>query len=125
MEEAMKNAITRILYAGFIFFTCFCLTFVGCKKKPPNPGEKFGWVQGHVKDAADSTFIVGAGIFVGSEPDTAQFITETDSTGYYKFADFATTLQITASAEGYKPQTKTVEIIVNQTTRLDFFLNRK
>lgn len=121
----MKNAITGVLYAGFILVICFCLSFVGCKKNTPNRGEKFGWVQGHVKDAVDSTFVVGAGIFVGTEPDTAQFITETDSTGYYKFADFATTPEITASAEGYKPQTKTVEIIVNKTTQLDFFLNRE
>jgi len=120
----MKNTIKRIFYAGFILVLCLCLNPLGCKKKPPKPGEEYGWVEGNVKDVIDSTSIIGAEILAGSPPDTA-FITKTDSTGYYKFPDFPGAREVTAKANGYESQTKTVVIIVDKTTRLDFFLNRK
>jgi hypothetical protein len=124
MEEAMKNVVRKMVYVGFILLICFYLSPWGCHKKGPTTGHKSGQVEGYVKDAIDSTSIVGAGIFAGTEPDTALLITKTDSTGYYKFGSFIGALTITARAEGYKPQTKTVTIKENQIQRLDFLLER-
>jgi len=124
-----KNLTIEPLYLFLlsigVFLFCLLLSLEGCHKKVPNAGEKSGSVEGYVLDSADSNSISGAGIFGGTEPDSALLITRTDSTGYYRFADFATIRKITASADVYKPQTKTITIKWNQVERLDFLLERK
>ena len=119
----MRDAIRRIVYVGFILVISLCLSSGGCKKKPA-AGEKFGKVEGYAIDALDLTPIFGADILAGAPPDTA-LITETDSTGYYSFGDFATIREITADADFYQPQTKSVTIKENQTQRLDFLLEKE
>ena len=119
----MKNTIKRLPYVAIILFVCLCLHLEGCQKKLVHV-EKDGIVEGFVKDSLSSIPIAGTEILSGTPPDTA-FITKTDSTGYYKFPDFPGRKDVTAKADGYELQTKTVEIIVNKTTILDFFLNRK
>lgn len=117
----MKRTIRRSLYAGLIVFVGVCLCLGGCHKKLIRD-QKVGFVEGFVKDSANLTPILGAEILDGAPPDTI-FITKTDSTGYYKFANFPIKMVVTAFADGYELQTKTVEIIEKGTTRLDFFLN--
>ena len=119
----MRNIIRRSLYVVIIVFVGVCFHLLGCQKKLVHV-EIFGTVEGLVKDSLSLIPIVGAEILSGTPPDTA-FITKTDSTGYYKFPDFPGRRDVTAKADGYELQTKTVEIIDNKTTRLDFFLNRK
>ncbi|NIN00946.1 MAG: hypothetical protein GTO24_23530 [candidate division Zixibacteria bacterium] len=119
----MKRTIRRSLYAGLIVFVSACLYLGGCQKKLIS-GEKAGAVQGYVRDSFDLSPIFGAEIWAGAPIDTT-VITETDSSGYYTFTGFPMRINVTAKANGYESQTKTVEIIVNKTTEVDFFLNRK
>jgi len=118
-------SITRLSYVVLVLFVCLCLSSIECTKKGPTTGHKSGQVEGYVKDAHNLSSIDSAGIFAGTEPDTALLITETDSTGYYKFGSFVGTLTITAGADSYEPQIKTITIEENQIERLDFLLEKE
>jgi hypothetical protein len=119
----VRITIPRILYMGMILFLSLCFYLGGCQKKLIRD-QKVGFVEGFVKDSVNLTPIFGAEILDGAPPDTA-FIAKTDSTGYYRFGKSPGTMVVTAKVDGYKLQTKTVDVIVDKTIRLDFFLNRE
>ena len=120
-KKAMKRTIRTSLCVLIILVVNLCLLVGGCHKKLIRD-QKVGFVEGFVKHSVNLTPILDAEILDGAPPDTI-FITKTDSTGYYKFGNFPIKMVVTAFADGYELQTKTVEIIEKGTTRLDFFLN--
>jgi len=99
----------------------FAFDFFRILFNPKDGSQKTGSVMGTVYDANTNQVIVNAEVSVNDMMDTA-----TDSEGFFELfnvpAGFA---GVTATATGYESKTEMVDVVMNNTASVDFYLTPK
>ncbi|NJD60487.1 MAG: hypothetical protein FIA98_13925, partial [Anaerolineae bacterium] len=81
-----------------------------------------GTIEGHVTVQGSGVPIVGAEVHGENQGEPGSFTVQTDSTGYYHTQALAGTYDVSAAKYGYLPAADTAEIVIDQTTVLNFVL---